>query len=63
MARKQQSRSAQKTLEGIRERRLALEAKIRDVQGQFFALQKEFEAMRDEHAVQQHRRKLRYPTT
>ena len=63
MARKQQSRSAQKTLEGIRERRLALEAKIRDVQGQFFALQKEFESMRDEQSLQQHRRKLRYPTT
>lgn len=64
MARKQQRTSPKKIgLDEIRRHRLELEAQIREVQQAFFAIQKEFAELQDEKAVQQHRRKLRYPAT
>lgn len=61
MARKQQS--AEQQLKAIRERRLALEAKIHEMEARFQRLKKDYDALQDEQVVQQARRKLRYPTT
>lgn len=64
MARKQQRNfaTAKRTLDEIHSQRVALQAKIQEIQADVEALVREHAALQDTKVVQHTRRKLRYPS-
>jgi len=63
MARKQQSSLPKKTnLEEIHRRRVELETILKAVQSEIQSIQHAFSELEDQKVVQQHRRKLQYPS-
>ncbi len=63
MARKQQRNlaNAARVLDEIKAQRLALQAKIKEIEVEVEALHRKQEALQDEEVIKQTRRKLRYP--